>query len=133
MSSEQAIEYQTNPTVTDRELNDLFSASWPNHHEVSFRSVLRTSMAYVCALHGIELVGYVNVAWDGRSHAFLLDPTVHPKCRQGIGRELVLRAISEAKKRGVAWVHVDFEPQLRGFYSRCGFRASEAGVINVAG
>jgi GNAT superfamily N-acetyltransferase len=90
-------------------------------------------MAYICAYQGAELIGFVNVAWDGKSHAFILDTTVHPNSRlQGIGRELVLAAIQQAKLRAVTWVHVDFEPELRKFYSRCGFRPSEAGVISVA-
>jgi len=78
-------------------------------------------------------IGYVNVAWDGRSHAFVLDPTVHPTYRRrGIGEQLVLSAIAAAREHGVVWVHVDFEPQLREFYVRCGIRATKAGVINPA-
>jgi GNAT superfamily N-acetyltransferase len=127
------VEYQISPSVTDGELNGLFTASWPSHQVAIFQEVLSSNMAYVCAYNGAKLVGYVNVAWDGRSHAFILDTTVHPSYRRtGIGQQLVGYAVKEAKKRGVAWVHVDFEPQLREFYSRCGFRSSEAGVINVA-
>lgn len=82
---------------------------------------------------GDEACWYVNVAWDGSTHAFILDPTVHPDFRlRGIGRQLVRQAVEAAGERGVTWVHVDFEPSLRGFYARCGFRATEAGVINVA-
>jgi GNAT superfamily N-acetyltransferase len=127
------IEYKLSPNVSDSELNELFLASWPDHRVVSFQSVLRSSMAYVCAYEGLELVGYVNAAWDGRAHAFILDTTVHPhKRRRGIGQELVVRALEQARKHGVSWVHVDFEPSLREFYKRCGFRSSEAGVIKVA-
>jgi len=90
-------------------------------------------MAYVCAYQEGKLIGYVNVAWDGKTHAFILDATVHPNHRrQGIGEELVVRAIEQARMRGVAWVHVDYEPQLKAFYARCGFRPSEAGVFSVA-
>ena len=90
-------------------------------------------MAYVCAYCEVELIGYINVAWDGQAHAFILDTTVHPSYRRrGIGKELVLAALKEARSHGVAWVHVDFEPHLREFYSQCGFRSSEAGVYNVA-
>jgi GNAT superfamily N-acetyltransferase len=127
------IEYQVSPVVSDLQLNDLFAASWPEHRVASFEPVLRSSMAYVCAYRGTELVGYVNIAWDGRTHAFILDTTVHPSCRRiGVGQQLVRRALEEAKRCGVVWVHVDFEPPLKEFYSRCGFRSSEAGVICVA-
>lgn len=133
MSSAHAIEYKVSPAVSDLELNKLFSASWPSHHDNEFQTVLRCSMVYICAYQGAELVGYVNAAWDGKTHAFVLDTTVHPNRRhRGIGKELVLRALEQARVRGVTWVHVDFEAHLREFYSRCGFRSSEAGVINVA-
>lgn len=133
MNSVPLVEYKVSPAVSDLALNELFSAAWPGHRDTEFQAVLRWSMAYVCAYQGAELVGYVNMAWDGRTHAFVLDTTVHPdNGRRGIGRGLVLCALEQARKHGVTWVHVDFEPHLREFYSRCGFRASEAGVINVA-
>ena len=119
--------------MSDLELNRLFSVSWPDHRSTEFQEVLRCSMAYICAYRGDELVGYVNAAWDGKTHAFILDPTVHPSSRlRGVGRKLVLSALDQARMRGVTWVHVDFEPHLRTFYASCGFRSSEAGVINVA-
>ncbi len=133
MSSALAVEYKVSPAVSDLELNQLFSASWPSHSDTEFQMVIRCSMAYICAYQGTELVGYVNAAWDGRMHVFVLDTTVHPNCRhQGIGRELVLHVLAQARARGATWVHVDFEPHLREFYSQCGFRSSEAGVINVS-
>jgi GNAT superfamily N-acetyltransferase len=119
--------------VSDLELNALFAASWPNHRTTEFETVLRSSAAYVCAYQGAELVGYVNAAWDGRAHAFILDATVRPSHRRrGIGKQLVLRVVEQVRRRGVMWVHVDFEPHLRDFYRQCGFRPSEAGVLNVA-
>jgi ribosomal protein S18 acetylase RimI-like enzyme len=127
------VEYRVCPAVSDFELNNLFSACWPNHRVTEFQEVLRSSMAYICAYRVDKLVGYVNAAWDGKTHAFILDPTVHPEARRrGIGRGLVLAALEQARARGVTWVHVDFEPHLRSFYRKCGFRFSEAGVINVA-
>jgi GNAT superfamily N-acetyltransferase len=133
MSSAHAVEYKLSPAVSDLELNKLFSVSWPSHSDTEFQTVLRCSMAYICAYQGAELVGYVNAAWDGKAHVFVLDTTVHPNRRhRGIGKELVLRVLEQARVRGASWVHVDFEPHLREFYSQCGFRSSEAGVINVA-
>ncbi len=91
-------------------------------------------MAWVSAYRGNQLVGFVNVAWDGMTHAFILDTTVHPEQRRkGVGKELVKQAIGNARSRGVAWVHVDYEPHLKLFYAKCGFCASDAGVLNVAG
>ena len=90
------------------------------------------SLAYVCAYRAGRLVGFVNLAWDGGAHAFVLDTTFHPDVqRQGIGRRLVRRAAEVARERGVEWLHVDFDPHLRGFYERCGFLPTEAGLLNL--
>jgi GNAT superfamily N-acetyltransferase len=126
------IEYRVSPFVSTQDLNDLFAAAWEDHHQRRFGPVLRRSLIYLCAYHGEVLIGFVNVAWDGGKHAFLLDTTVHPDWRlRGIGRELVQRAASETRGRGVEWLHVDFEPHLRPFYDGCGFRQTEAGLLRL--
>ena len=51
------------------------------------------SLTWVEAYAAARLVGFVNVAWDGGAHAFLLDTCVDPgHQRAGVGRELVRRA-----------------------------------------
>jgi GNAT superfamily N-acetyltransferase len=92
--------------------------------------VLKRSLAHVGAYDGDRLVGFVNVAWDGGVHAFLLDTTVHPDVqRQGIATSLVRRAAELAGERGAEWLHVDYEPHLESFYRGCGFRPTGAGLI----
>jgi len=94
---------------------------------------LAHSLTYVCAYEGDSLVGFVNVAWDGGLHAFLLDPTVRASHqRRGIGTALVRAAAGAAKARGCEWLHVDFEAGLLPFYRRCGFVPIEgAALINL--
>jgi len=83
-------------------------------------------------LAGDELIGCVNLAWDGGVHAFVLDTTVHPDARRrGVGRGLVKLAVEVARERGVEWVHVDFDGHLREFYYECGFRGTEAGLLHL--
>jgi ribosomal protein S18 acetylase RimI-like enzyme len=94
--------------------------------------VLSQNLGHVCALADGALVGFVNLAWDGKDHAFLLDPTVRSDFRRrGIGSRLVRQAIELARSKGVEWLHVDYEPYLAGFYSKCGFRTTEAGLMNL--
>jgi GNAT superfamily N-acetyltransferase len=89
-------------------------------------------LGYICACRGDELIGFVNLAWDGGIHAFVLDTTVHPNVRRrGVGRRLVKLAVELARERGVEWVHVDFDPRLREFYYVCGFRRTEAGLLHL--
>lgn len=127
--------------ATNTALNKLFAAAWENHQLRDFRPVLQHSLVWITAhartasppdttVGPNSLVGFVNVAWDGGLHAFLLDPTVHPdRQRQGIGRALVMRAAEAARTRGLHWLHVDYAPHLHEFYSRCGFRPTAAGLL----
>lgn len=124
--------YCVNAPLTDDEMNRLLTASWPDHRLAKFGSILGRSLAYVTTYDKDRLIGFVNLAWDGGEHAFLLDTLVHPEFRhRGIGTELVRRAIHEASLRNIKWVHVDFEPHLRGFYADSGFRPTEAGLVRL--
>ena len=126
------ISYHIGPAVTNDALNALFAAAWPNHVWSDFVPVLSRSLAYICACRQDRLVGFVNLAWDGGIHAFLLDTTVHPDFRRhGIGRELVACAAQVARERRIAWLHVDYEPHLESFYRGCGFRHTEAGLMRL--
>ncbi|WP_309111143.1 GNAT family N-acetyltransferase [Saccharothrix sp.] len=93
--------------------------------------VNRHSLGWVCARRQDELVGFVNVAWDGGVHAFVLDTLVAGAVRrQGVGRELIAHATDHARRAGCEWLHVDFDPHLRPFYfDTCGFRPTDAGLI----
>jgi GNAT superfamily N-acetyltransferase len=126
------IVYRVGPPVADDELNELFASAWPGRAASQFQTVLGRSLAYVCAYDSGRLVGFVNLAWDGGEHAFLLDTTVSPTHRRrGVGRQLVRRAAELARERGVEWLHVDFEPRLGRFYRGCGFAHTEAGLMNL--
>lgn len=128
-----SIDLRLSPPLSDDELNALFTAAWPDHQPRGFAGVLARSMAWIGAFAGGALIGYVNVAWDGGAHAFLLDPTVHPDHRRrGIGTELVRRAVEAARDGGAEWLHVDYESQLESFYRGCGFRPTAAGLIHLA-
>jgi GNAT superfamily N-acetyltransferase len=91
------------------------------------------SLGWVCAREGGDLVGFVNVAWDGAVHAFVLDTMVASNARRhGIGAALVAVAVDEARRAGCEWLHVDFEDHLRPFYfAGCGFEPTNAGLISL--
>ncbi len=92
------------------------------------------SLGWVCARVDTVLVGWVNVAWDGGVHAFLLDTVVRQTHRRlGIGRQLVALAETGARRSGCEWLHVDFEDGLRHFYlQECGFTSTGAGLIALS-
>ena len=131
-SVDHEIVYRVSPFVISEDLNALFAAAWDGHVRRNFGPILRRSLAYICAYQRDRLVGFVNVAWDGGVHAFILDTTVHPDVRRrGVGRGLVARAAGEAGEHGAEWLHVDFEPHLKEFYRGCGFRVTDAGLLNL--
>ncbi len=130
----QIITYKQSPVVSNEALSELYRLGWDKPGQVvyDFQPIHKRSLGFFCAYSGHKLVGYVNLAWDGGVHAFLLDPTVHPAFQhQGIGRELVLHAIELARESGLEWVHVDYEPHLDGFYKNCGFQPTLAGLVNL--
>ena len=94
------------------------------------------SLGWVAArLPNGEAAGFVNVAWDGCDHAFLIDTKVRSDLQHnGIGTELVRLATVEAKRAGCEWLHVDYEAPLASFYENaCGFRPTRASLIHLPG
>ena len=47
--------------------------------------VERHSLGWVCAFEADRLIGFVNVAWDGGAHAFVIDTLVAPGDRRHSG------------------------------------------------
>jgi GNAT superfamily N-acetyltransferase len=95
--------------------------------------VHRHSLGWVVAREGAELVGFVNVLWDGLVHAWLQDTMVAAQARgRGIGTQLVGCARDGAKAAGCEYLHVDFEDHLRPFYfGVCGFAPTNAGLLSL--
>jgi ribosomal protein S18 acetylase RimI-like enzyme len=123
----------TDPFPSDAEMDELSRAAWGGEGpQMAYSAVLGRSLAHVGAYEGQRLVGFVNVAWDGGIHAFILDTCVHPEFRRrGIATRLVRHAEKLARQRGAHWLHVDFEPHLAKFYESCGFRPTAAGLIDL--
>ena len=130
------IEYSWRGSVESTELEALHAEAFahdPIEHDWSTR-LERHSLGWVTARRGERLVGFVNVAWDGFEHAFLIDTIVAGDTReQGIGAALVRRAIVEARQAGCAWLHVDFDDDLAPFYlDALGFEPTAAGLIDLS-
>jgi ribosomal protein S18 acetylase RimI-like enzyme len=92
------------------------------------------SLGWVCGWdQNGALVGFVNVPWDGGSHAFIVDAIVRATVRrQGLGTAMIRLAMEKAREAGCEWLHVDFDEQLRAFYwNACGFTTTNAGLVNL--
>ena len=129
-----SISYEWRGDLTDDELFELTQSHGGSPARGWWNQVRPHSLGWVVARDSELLVGFVNVAWDGGDHAFLLDPKTRGSWqRQGIGTELVRVAARSAQMAGCEWLHVDFEPHLRAFYlESCGFCVTEAGLIHLS-
>lgn len=127
------IHITTDPFPDDAAMRRLWLSAWGDAGPQSFQAVLKHGLGHVGAYDNGVLIGFVNVAWDGGIHAFILDTCVDVAYqRQGIAVRLVQQAASLARARGALWLHVDFEPHLEGFYARCGFGSTKAGLMRLA-
>ncbi len=129
------MELQVRFPVDDRVLSALHSLAFDAPGEVQpwNARLERHALTWVGAFDNDELIGFVQVCWDGGAHAFVLDTAVHPDHgRKGIGSQLVARAAAEARAAGCEWLHVDYEPHLKGFYlDACGFTPTDAGLLKL--
>lgn len=130
----RAIRYEWRGEITDGEMVALVCSHGGNTAAGWWNRVRPHSLGWVVArTEDNQIAGFVNVAWDGADHAFLLDTKVRGDLqRQGIGTALVTTATGRAREAGCEWLHVDFEPHLRSFYfDSCGFDPTEAGLIRL--
>ena len=122
--------------VDDGELSALHARAFgrDSHPDTDWsRRLNQHALTWIGAFDNDKLVGFVQVCWDGGSHAFLLDTAVDPDWQhQGIGISLVRQATREAKAAGCEWLHVDCEEDVAHFYfNSCGFESTTAGVLNL--
>lgn len=129
------IRYEWRGNFDNTEVNELHAEGF-DHAPLKddwWTQLNRYSLGWVCARDGGDLIGFVNVAWDGGIHAFVLDTLVTARLRRhGIGTELIAVAAREAGAAKCEWLHVDFEDHLRAFYfDTCGFKPTIAGLIRL--
>ena len=127
------VSYQWRGSFRNDEVSALHAEGFghPPDEDDWLTQVGRHSLGWVCARERDDLVGFVNVAWDGGVHAFILDTLVTARVRnQGVGTGLIAVAAENARAAGCEWLHVDFEDDLRPFYfGSCGFTPTNAGLI----
>ena len=130
------VRFEWRGAATDDELVTL-TLSYGGREEAGWWDRIRShSLGWVTArADDGTLIGFVNVAWDGGDHAFLIDTKVRPDHqRRGIGTELVRIAASHAKEAGCEWMEVDFDEHLAPFYyEACGFVVEGRSEVAEAG
>ncbi|OKI02155.1 acetyltransferase [Streptomyces sp. CB02923] len=129
------IRYEWRGDFDNKTLNALHAEGFEHPVlDIDWRAQVRGhSLGWVCAREDGSLVGFVNVAWDGGVHAFVLDTLVTRRLRsQGVGAALIDAATRGARAAECEWLHVDFDEHLRPFYfDACGFEPTAAGLIRL--
>jgi ribosomal protein S18 acetylase RimI-like enzyme len=130
--------YQWRGDFTNQEVNVLHAEAFGtrvfDESEWNWvQLVHRHSLGWVVARDGTDLVGFVNVLWDGLVHAWLQDTMVAIAARgQGIGTRLVDHARRSVKAADCEYLHVDFDDHLAAFYyGACGFQPTSAGLLEL--
>ena len=138
MKAEANSVYAWRGTFTNEEVNALHAEAFETRlfDETEWNWIdltTRHSLGWVTARNGGDLVGFVNVIWDGLVHAWIQDVMVAVSVRhQGVGVALVRAAGDGAREAGCEWLHVDFDDDLRSFYyDACGFQPSNAGLMSL--
>ena len=131
------VEYTWRGRFASEEVEQLHAEGFGREPDYAYDwvgQVEEHSLGWACARQGPHLVGWVNVAWDGFTHAFLVDTIVSADSRRdGIGTALVKVATEGAREAGCEWLHVDFEDHLEIFYlGACGFAPTNAGLIALS-
>lgn len=134
------IEYRWRGRFGNQEVNELHAEAFQHRvftaEEWDWVSQCEDhSLGWVTARSDGELLGFVNVLWDGLLHAWVQDVMVSPSARhQGIGVSLLEMVRSQAAAAGCEWLHVDFDDHLRPFYyDAVGFTPTSAGLIDLSG
>ncbi|MGE3851643.1 MAG: GNAT family N-acetyltransferase [Planctomycetota bacterium] len=141
MHDDTTISFAWRQPLTDSEMVALVTSHGGNAVAGWWDQIRPHSLGWVTArlIGGDDddgrLIGFVNVAWDGGDHAFLLDTKVAGSHqRRGIATRLVRTATQHAKAAGCEWLHVDCDESLAAFYfDACGFRPTTAGLIHLYG
>lgn len=119
--------------VDDDQLSALHARAFGEHPDAVrpwARQLQQHALTWIGAFAGEQLIGFIQVAWDGGAHAFLLDTAVDPdRQHQGIGAALVRAATDQARAAGCQWLHVDYEPHLAAFYRD--FAPTSAGLLKL--
>ncbi len=128
--------FRVRPKIDNEEWDRLHAEGF-EHHVFGYdwaSQIEQHSLMWIGAYRRDRLVGFVNVAWDGGVHAFLLDTAVALEHRhRGIGTRLVHEAIAAVRRRrAIEWLHVDSDEELMSrFYGPAGFSPTPAGIVYV--
>lgn len=127
------MDYRVNEKVAASSLADLRqSVGWNRMEQELGNPKLKDFLTISCYSNS-ELIGYVEVVSNCVSDAYIQDLMVRPDYQnKGIGTELMNKAISYIKEKGIYMISVIYgEEELRSFYERFGFYTMLCGQLET--
>ena len=123
-----AVEYRTGDSaLTIDAFSELARRIWPREYDATLTGAALGKTINIGAWDGPRLVGSVRVLTDGYFFSTVAEVMVDPDYRrQGIGRELLQRAL-DAAPGGTLWVGA--QPGQERFVEAAGFRRGLTGYV----
>jgi GNAT superfamily N-acetyltransferase len=123
-----AVEYRSGESALSTEaFAELARRIWPRDYDPALTSGALAKTLNIGAWDGERLVGSVRVLTDGYFFSTVAEVMVDPEYRrQGIGRELLVRALDVAPG-GALWVGA--QPGQERFVEAAGFRRGLTGYV----
>lgn len=106
------------------------SVGWNELKTMMSNSQMNNLFNIICTKNG-KTVGFLAVVSNNVTDAYIQDVMVAPELQgKGIGTELMNRAISEIKARGIYMISVIYgDEKLRCFYEKFGFHTMLCGQL----
>lgn len=125
--------YEFDAPVSAAALADLRESVGWNRMERELADPRLHDAFHLCCFAGDRLVGYVAVVSNGVTDAYIQDLMVHPDHQQqGIGRELMQRALQRLRDDGIYMVSIIYgDAALQKYYERFGFMTMLCGQMEL--
>ena len=121
------IDYQDDEQVSVESFLALACKVWPRAYDEQLTADALTRTRNITAWHRNQLVGCIRVLSDGYFFNAVTEIMVDPAYqRQGIGRELMRRALAVAPGRKL---FLGAQLGNEGFFERCGFVRGPVGFV----
>ncbi|NMM62292.1 GNAT family N-acetyltransferase [Clostridium sp. P21] len=127
------MDYRLNEKIPILTLADLRQSVGWNRMERELGNPKLQDFLTIACYDNSKLIGYVSVVSNGVLDAYIQDLMVRPDHQnKGIGTELMNKAISYIKEKGIYMISVIYgEEELRSFYERFGFYTMLCGQIET--
>ncbi len=127
------MDYRLNEKISAWTLADLRQSVGWNRMEQELGNPKLQDFLTIACYDNLELIGYVSVVSNGVLDAYIQDLMVRPDYQnKGIGTELMNKAISHIKEKGIYMISVIYgEEGLKGFYERFGFYTMLCGQMET--